>query len=74
MSADDVLYFMDPRILTFLIKGWMRENPDEFDINLAFSVYIRLKNRLAVLLDVNNPPSSARRVRYARDLDVPSIM
>ena len=74
IKADDVLYFMDSRILTFFIKDWVTENPDEFDTILALRVYGLLKNRLTVVLDVNNPPATARRVRYYRDLDVPSLM
>ena len=36
INEDDVLYFMDSRILIFLMKGWAIENSDEFDILLAF--------------------------------------
>ena len=60
---------MDSRIFSFLIKGWMKENPDEFDFILAFRIYTSLKTRLATLLDVRNPTASPRRVRYGRDLD-----
>ena len=74
VSADDVLYCMDSRIFSFLIKGWMKENPDEFDFILAFRIYTSLKTRLATLLDVRNPTASPRRVRYGRDLDMPSVV
>ena len=57
ISADNVLYCMDSRILTFLIKGWMKENPDGFDINLAFRVYTSLKNTLC------NPIGCAQSAR-----------
>lgn len=65
--ATDICFVLDLRVLNLLVKGWINETPDDFDV-LTKRVHDQLTFRLAEVAASSSVP--ARLSKYGRDLDV----